>query len=217
MLVEQLSDLGVKVESCNTDGISIIYNKLLDQQVQSKLREWQQLSKMELECTHFTKMVRKDINNYLVICQDNGKVSYKQKGAFLTEPPVDMSHDNLVVSKALYHYYKSGIPIEQSIRGHDNIYDFCACQKVAKTYSVFWNGQRQQRLNRYFVAKRGGAYLYKSKDGENMEHMLKGYSVQLFNDYYEKPMAEYEIDYGYYIAETKKLLNQLEPQQLSMF
>lgn len=72
----------------------------------------------------------------------------------------------------------------------------------------------QQRLNRYFVTKTG-AYLYKSKDGTNMEHMMKGWTVQIFNNFYES--GNYNINYNYYINEIKKLLNEFEPSQSKLF
>ena len=221
MLCEQLIDAGAKVDMCNTDGITILYDKSITDKVRDIFKAWEKMSRMELENVNYLKVARRDINNYLAIYttkdkEGNASVGYKQKGAFLTDPPVDMSHDNLVVPKALYNYYQNGEPVEAFIRKHTNIYDFCSCQKVSKVYSVYWNGKKQQRLNRYFVTK-GGAYLYKSKDGVGMEHMMSGFPVGLFNDFYEKPMEDYRINYDYYIAEAKKALLQLEPQQLSMF
>ncbi len=222
MLCERLIDAGATVDMCNTDGITILYDESIATEVRRICKEWEAISRMELESVNYVKVARRDINNYLAIYTTQDKktgemtVGYKQKGAFLTEPGVDMSHDNLVIPKALYNYYQTGEPVEEFIRRHPNIYDFCSCQKVSKAYGVYWNGKLQQRLNRYYVTKRG-AYLYKSKDGTNMQHMLKDFSVQLFNDYVEKPMSEYNINYEYYIAETNKFLNQLEPIQLSMF
>lgn len=84
-----------------------------------------------------------------------------------------------------------------------------------KTYQVWHNGLIQQHLNRYFVTK-GGAYLYKSKDGVKMLHMMKDTAVQLFNDYYEVPFEDYNINYAWYISKTKEILNELEPNQLTL-
>jgi hypothetical protein len=138
---------------------------------------------------------------------------------FMTEPEIDKSHDFLVIAKALRAYYKSGTPIEEFIYQHSNIYDFTAAQKVDKKYTVLWNGLPQQRLNRYYVCE-SGPYLYKqceSKKGTKTDNMMKGWSVQLFNDHFERPMNGYGIDYGFYIAETKKVIEDLESKQLTMF
>lgn len=215
MLCEKLIEIGVEVDMCNTDGITIIYDEPLEEQVEEICKWWQGISRMELETVDYVKVARMNINNYLALYEEKGENKTKPKGMFLIDPPIDMSRDFLVIPKALNAYYTEGKDLESFIKSHDNIYDFCACQKVDKTYAVVWNGATQQRLNRYYVTK-SGPYLYKSKNG-SMENMLKGYSVQLFNDYKEAPMDSRNIDYSFYVAEAKKLLNQLEPQQLSMF
>lgn len=215
MLAERLMNIGVTIDMCNTDGITIIYDKSLDDQVERICDEWQAMARMELETVEYTTVVRKDINNYLAFYQDKGEMKVKEKGMFLTDPAVDMSRDLLIIPKALKAYFKDGTPIEDTVYGSRDIYDFCASMKVDKEYHVWWNGVEQQRLNRYFVT-RGGAYLYKSKDNQRMEHMMKGNTVQLFNDYYDVDFERYNVNYSYYIAEIKKVLNELQPSQLSL-
>ena len=39
----------------------------------------------------------------------------------------------------------------------------------------------------------------------------------LFNKFEEKPINEYNIDYGFYIAEATKLKNSVDDGQLSLF
>lgn len=216
MLCEALIDIGVVIDMCNTDGITILYPKELHEQVEEICDEWQAMSRMELETVVYTKVVRKDINNYLAFYEEKGVTKVKEKGMFLTDPPIDMSHDFVIIPIALRAYFEHGTPIEETIKNHKDIYAFCASMKVDKAYGVWWNGSQQQRLNRYFVTK-GGAYLYKSKDGSTMEHMMKGYPVRLFNDYYEAPMEEYNIDYAYYVSKTREVLTELEPTQSTLF
>ena len=152
----------------------------------------------------------------MAVYEDKGDIKIKQKGLFLTEPPVDMSRDFLVISKAVVAYFKDNINPEQFILNHSNIYDFTACQKVDKKYQVIWNGKNQQRINRYYVSK-NGAYLYKQKPEGNLENMLKGYGVTLFNDYIKKDMKDYLIDYQFYISQVNSLLHELESKQLQLF
>lgn len=215
MLCEQLIDIGATIDMCNTDGVTILFPEAIKDAVEKVCSDWEVLSRMELERITYLKVVRMNINNYIALYDDKGTTKAKLKGLFLTEPPVDMSRDALVISKALYAHYVEGKDIEQFIRSHNNIYDFCICQKVSKQHFVTWNGKAQQRLNRYFVTN-SGPYLYKVKDGVS-SHMMKDRSVQLFNDYYKASMEKYNINYNYYVSEAKKLINQLEPQQLSMF
>jgi hypothetical protein len=170
---------------------------------------------MELESVVYKKVVRRDINNYLALYEEKDKgtgeikIKAKEKGMFMTDPEIDKSREFLVIAKALKEYYMNDTPIEEFIRNHKDIYDFCSAQKVDKKYTVWWNGQPQQRLNRYYVCK-SGPYLDKG-----MEHMMKDWSVQLFNNFEER--EDYGINYEFYIAETKKVMNDLSSQQLKMF
>lgn len=215
MLAERLIEIGATIDMCNTDGITIIYEPEMHNKVEEICDDWQKMTKMELESVDYIQVVRRDINNYIAAFPYFDKktnvltTDYKRKGTFLTDPPIDMSHDNIVVAKAVDAYFKNKQPVEDFITNHDNIYDFCACQKVSKEYTVYWNNEKQQRLNRYYVTK-SGAYLYKSKKIGEMHHMLSGFPVTIFNDYEEKPMAEYNINYTYYISEAKKLIILLE-------
>jgi hypothetical protein len=215
MLCEKLIDLGVQIDMCNTDGITVLYDKSLQAKVDNTIRAWENLTRMEMESVYYTKVVRMNINNYLAFYEENGKSGVKEKGMFLTNPPIDGSRDAVVIPKAIRAYFEKGTKVEDFINNHDDIYDFCISQKVDKKYTVYWNGQPQQRLNRYYIV-RTGPYLYKSEDGEKMTNLMKGYSVHLFNNYEEKSMKEYNINYSYYISEAKKIINELSPSQLSL-
>lgn len=215
MLCEKLMEIGVVIDMCNTDGVTIMYPKELHEQVEAICDWWQNLMRMELETVIYHRVMRMNINNYLAEYEDEGVLKYKEKGMFLTDPAIDMSRDMLVIAKALKEYFVHGTPLETTIMATTDIYDFCASMKVDKSYRCFWKGTEQQRLNRYFVT-RGGGYLYKSRDGQKMDHMMKGNTVQLFNNYYETPFGDYNVNYAYYITEAKKLLNELKPSQLSL-
>ena len=50
-----------------------------------------------------------------------------------------------------------------------------------------------------------------------MEGVIAGRGIKLFNEFVEKPMEEYKIDYSYYINRAKDIVRALEPEQLSLF
>lgn len=141
MLCERLMRIGVVIDMCNTDGVTIMYPRELHDEVERICDWWQSLMRMELETVIYQKVVRKDINNYLAFYEEKGVQKVKEKGMFLTDPAIDMSRDFLVIPKALMAYYKDGIPIEDFVRNHKEIYDFCGSMKVDKSYGVYWNGR----------------------------------------------------------------------------
>lgn len=225
MLSERLIDAGIQVDSLNTDGITALVK---DEQMDDYWRitkEWQELTRLELEFREYDKIIRQHVNSYYAIYKndptinegDAGKV--KEKGDLATKIVLGKGFDKPIVKIAVKEYFVNGTPIEETIKNHRDIYDFTMFQKVGKQFEVEWWGKKQQRINRYYASKKG-AYLYKVKgegSKKSMSHMLKGVGVQIFNVYEEKPMAEYNIDYQYYIIEARKLINSIESNQISMF
>lgn len=219
MYCERLIEVGCKILMCNTDGVTFKYHKSLQSEVERVRKEWEDLTLMELETVNYKKILVSNINNYLALYEDSktGEIRVKEKGFYLTNPPIDQSRNFLVIPKAVQAYFKDGIPIEEFITTHTDIYDFTGCQRVNRAYEVYHMGEKQQRLNRYYVSKKG-AYLYKKKVGQgNLSHMLKGWGVILFNDYIEKDMKDYEIDYRYYISKCREIIEKLDSQQLKLF
>lgn len=225
-VIEQCLIKDIQVLQANTDGITV---RIL----RSKIPEFEQIVKqseidynIEYEYAYYSKMIFSSVNSYLAI-ETNGKV--KQKGEFVTNPKLGSSVDMLVVPKALNAYFINGIQPEDFIRSKElTIFDFCISQKVSKEFEVFWQGEKQQRLNRYYSSRTGG-YLYKKekynswltrtnkstakkKTPPTMQHLMKETGVMIYNNHVEKPMEEYKINYNFYlnkinskIAELKKL------------
>jgi hypothetical protein len=83
---------------------------------------------------------------------------------------------------------------------------------------VYWNGEIQQQLNRYYFSKKG-AYLFKQKHGQGtMQHVNAGQPVVLFNNYENKNWSEYNINYQYYISATQKIIDEINKyNQLTLF
>lgn len=216
-----------QVVSANTDGIEVIVPK-------SKLGQYQDILNMVcndfgliLEHEFYNKIIYKNVNNYIAETKDK---SIKRKGFFKLdfnekdqrEIPLGDSCNELVISKALHNYYINGIEPKEFISNPEkynlHIYDYCKSNKISKDFDVYWNGEIQQQLNRYYFSKKG-AYLYKQKNGQGtMQHVNVGNPVILFNQFEEKPWDMYEIDYSYYISSTQKIIDEINRfNQLTLF
>lgn len=213
MLCERLMAIGVKIDMCNTDGVTILYKKHLHDKVEEICKQWEIETRTELETVEYLKVVRMNINNYKAIYKEGDKIKVKDKGMFMCDPLVDQSSDSLVIPKALHEYYVNNTSIETFVKSHTEIYDFCSAKKVDKKYTVYWDNKPQQRLNRYFVVK-SGAYLYKCKSQGLYEHLFKDCPVELFNDYVKKD--DYNINYAHYIKKIREVMNELSPLQTSL-
>lgn len=206
-----------QVVSANTDGIEVIVPKHELDKYYKLLDETADLFDLKLEHEMYNRIYYKNVNNYITITE-KGKI--KKKGLFVDNPVLGNSTNELVIAKALEAYFIHNIQPEDFIlnptKNNLHIYDFCRSDKVAKIFTVLYNNQPQQQLNRYYSSKKG-FYLFKQKDGANPQHLNKNSPIKLFNNYEEKSWLDYEIDFHYYIIKTRKVINELENKQLSLF
>jgi len=227
MLAEQLEEAGIKIDMCNTDGITAIIPIEKENLFKEIYNKWEEMTKMVLEEVNYTKVVRKNINNYLAISTD-GKI--KRKGLFKLiydekgerEIPLGDSIDENIISKCLNYYFTEGIKPDEIINNPDkynlHIYDFCKSNKIDKTFTVYHNNQPQQNLNRYYFSKQA-PYLFKRKNNiGTFEHVNVGQGVLLFNNYENRSWKDYNINSNYYISATNNIIAELENfNQLQLF
>jgi len=168
---------------------------------------------LDFEHETYNKICYANVNNYIAIINDD---KYKVKGSsFIEKPNLGDSCNMLIVPKAIVNYFRTGQPVESYIKQDHHIYDFCLSKKVDKSFQVMWgNDILDQRLNRYYVSKKG-KYLYKWKNNKKT-HMLKGYGIQLYNTH--NPNQKHNINYSFYIHQANNIIQAIErSNQLTMF
>lgn len=255
MLIEECELKGIRCIASNTDGATFKIHRndiALFEDIRNK---WVEKTQMKLETALYEKMVIYAVNDYVAFKKGYSEVKHefshlnpydsirdksnpmmnkyrdyvKEKGLFITEPRLGKGLDSLINAKALINYYGLGKPIEETINEATSIWDFIKFQKVGRQYDVFWNNEKQQHINRFYVSK-NSPYLHKVKTEEkpnkrtgvmetttSTQNVLKGFGVELFNEFEEKPFEDYKIYYGYYINQVNKVKNQLNSNQTSLF
>jgi len=210
----------IDVLSLNTDGLEVMVpNDKIDIYLQA-VKETEQKFNVQFEREKYKSIVYSTVNDYIAVLE-NGQL--KKKGLFVTQPELGNGVDFLIIPKLLEQYFTKGIKPEVAIQDVDkySIFDFCASQKVDKSFTVEWNETKQQRLNRYYVSK--GPYLYKCKWVEKVDkqtkltynvytkqHMLKGWGVQIYNGHTDQPLNKYKLDYRFYLSQVNKIISELE-------
>ena len=190
------------------DGLEVLVERSRLEEYYDIMNDIQEEFNLIWEHEQYTKIVYFNINSYVAITT-SGKI--KQKGQFVEKPELSNSVDELIIAKALTAYFIHDTPVKEFINNHTIIEDFCISKKVSKEFSVYWNGEKQQNLNRYYVSKKG-AYLYYSKDDKKMNNLLKGFSVQLLNVLPDSFPTDVHKDY--YIGKTLDLVNPFLQQGL---
>lgn len=224
-LVDALKDSTVL--QINTDGVTLKIPRDQEELYYSICQQWEKDTMLTLEYVNYSKMIIRDVNNYIAV-KENGECKYK--GAFEvdkvvgSEPAYHKDNSFRIVPLAISNYFTKGIAVETTIYNHDNIYDFCGRQKFNRdSYAeiVFIEGmvkivKKQQHNVRYYISKSGKTFVKQYLKGES-EIINKGYQVEIFNDYIEKPMNDYKIDYSFYVKEANKIIDIVEGKQLTLF
>ena len=235
MLAEKLVEIGCKIIQANTDGLFLICKKNKYEEYQKVCKEWEKLTKLELEEDRFEAMYQYAINDYIAVKEGYHKTKDKKliktKGMFITEVLLGKGLSPKIIPEAIINYFVDNIPVEETIKDCRDIRKFLKAEKTGKQWTVEYNDQIQQRINRFYVSN-NGYYLWKFKNNSGVkeyQNMLKGYAVTLHNKFYSDEDLQwkyaqgetfesiYDINYNYYISQCKKIINEIKPKQLNLF
>lgn len=240
MLAEMLMDIPESnLIQINTDGLTMRIPKNSIDKYYELCKQWENLTKLQLEYAEYSKMIIFDVNNYLCF-YTNGK--YKAKGRCEFENiPLNKNKSHSIIPYAFYKYYKDNISFEETIKNHKNIFDFCAGVRAKSsevkgssyyTLTHINNGiiqtKKLSKTVRYYISNKGGTLLknYSNGSTEHVEapvkkgvKLIKDWKVTYFNKSFKKEnFLDYDIDYSYYISKTREWINSLEQiGQLKLF
>lgn len=226
MLIEKLEAYNFEVVYANTDGIVTKVPKDRRDEYEAVREAWQDYTNFVLDFEEFNKMIIRDVNNYIIQKADG---SIKAKGALNKKRHkgswgLSRSFDRPIIPIALEKYFLEGEPIEKTIKNHDDPLDFCLSHKASKKFDIKkrWieDGQIKeediQRTNRYLITKSGCRVVKYTDKKELSVPKTKGQFVTLLNSDPESFNMD-NINYRYYIQETRKISEQIDHRQMSMF
>ena len=210
----------------NTDGVEMIIPVEHKQRYLDICAEWEKITNLQLEHDQYTKMIIGDVNNYIAV---NTAGKSKCKGRFEYDNlALHKNKSHLIIPKALYAYFVDDILPEQFLQDNRNIFDYCAGVKIKgdwefqQTCIINREITRQtlQKTLRYYISTKG-CKIYKVHKHDKREIQLESgkWMQQLFNQYEEKPWADYNIDESYYLDKIYKEINNIIPKrnQLSLW
>lgn len=179
----------LKIVQLNTDGIMILYDECDRDKVLELTDEWQKRTGFGLEEDQINRIAQKDVNNYVML---DGNDHVKVKGGYVVRGV--MTNDNIdfgemgyprwqnlngsafkinntacIVAKAVQDYLLFGTPIDDTIVGCNDIFQFQIIAKAGSGYNRVYqlvNGEEveAQRCNRvYAVRDESYGTLYKAK------------------------------------------------------
>lgn len=241
MLIEDLMIEGITTISANTDGIVCLFDKSLESVYYNTCYAWEKkvgnFEQGKLEYTQYKKIIQATVNDYLAIKTD-GEI--KKKGDFLTSFQLEKNKSRVIINIAMEKYFVNGIDVEETIKSHGRIFDFCIGAKSSRQYhyeTMDKEGRSEvyERMIRYYVSTNGKKLLKiknadSDADGNPVSQCEAGdwkCTVANLIDK-DKPIADYSIDYRYYIDKAKERIYAIErgakrkgtkpdPNQISLF
>ena len=236
MLIEAYELRGIHVISANTDGVTIMIKKT-DLEVMKAINNWwSDLTKYELERTDYKKIIFSTVNDYIAIKTD-GEI--KKKGDFLTDFELHKNKSARIVPMALEQYFVNDIPVDHTIKCHNNIFDFCLRQKASKDFHYEGisrsSGDKTvyHKLIRYYISNTGEKLLkVKNENSDStapdVSQVEAGEWVATVCNYLDKSHPMDNINYAYYIERAERIISKIElegkkrkvvinPNQLSLF
>lgn len=209
----------------NTDGIFVLCeNEEMKNKVIEITNQVGERLKMEFEIDEYTKLIQKDVNNYIAV-KKNGELECK--GAMVKfNKPID--NDLPILNDAVRNYLSYDIPVEQTINECNEYIKFQKVIKLSAKYKEIWYGNGvsgkdnkitsingellKGKVHRVFASKRqsdGSIYKLKIEKGVKSYEQFANTPTHLFidnEDVHDKSIPEY-LDKEYYINEAKKRID----------
>lgn len=218
-LLEMAQNLYQNVEDLvivqlNTDGVMIEFYEDQYEEVLAIVNEWQSRTGFDLEEDSVALIAQKDVNNYVEV-QPNGSV--KTKGGYLVRGiapagAFNVNNNACIVATALKEYFVNGTPVEETINGCNDIFQFQIIAKAGAKYREAYHlvdGEQVpvQKVNRVYATKdeRYGK-LFKVKaenDATAKIEMLPEHCI-IDND---NQLSIDDVDKTFYIEMAKKRIN----------
>lgn len=209
----------------NTDGISLQFDEKYNSILENIKSEWEKFTNYELEEAIYTKMIVRDVSNYISL-YDNGKI--KHKGCFEIDKELHKDNSFRIVPIALENYYIKGIPVEETIKNHTRILDFCGRIKIDSRFELEFHSikidddnqpyksiEPLQKVTRYLITKNGGTIYKKNKEGR-LTGINVGYTANIYN-IDNKTINDFDINYLFYIRECNKIITSTFDGSLTLF
>lgn len=218
----------IKFLQTNTDGQSILIPRSKLESIRKVNEQLTKETTLVIEEVIYKKMIIKDVNNYIGIYDDNSKEKehIKLKGDFEIDKEYHKDPSMRIVPLAVKEYFVNGVPIEQTIKNHKDIFDFCLRLKLnSKTTGLFRHfnsnyeivDSKLQRTTRYYISSGLNSGSLIKDFGDKKSGVNIGFQAILFNKFEKKNIEDYKINYSFYIQEANKLKNAVDDGQLSLF
>lgn len=204
----------LRIVQLNTDGIMVECHPNDLGRLEEICEEWQTRTGFELETDSVARIAQKDVNNYVEV-QPDGKT--KSKGGYLVRGiapagAFNINNNACIVATALKEYLTKGVPVEDTINGCNDIFQFQLIAKAGAKYREAYHlvdGEKVpvQKVNRVYATKDeryGKLFKVKAENDSTAKiEMLPEHCI-IDND---NKLSIDDVDKTFYIEMAKKRIN----------
>lgn len=211
----------------NTDGILVYVRRKYMDKVDACMKEWTNVSGISMEKDEVIKIWQRNVNNYMLLEYDKGKVVRKVRGAWLRDTYLRPGYvtigtlNSYVCTRAVQNYLIDGTDILKSIVLNNNVEDFVmTCTKGPSYRGVVHRMADGTEVpcyknNRVYASKDtslGKLYKYKVRLGKTSYTMMSDtpdYCRTINEDLstYKFEDIKKDLDYMYYVRKAISLLD----------
>lgn len=210
MLIERAERAGIPVVSANTDGVVFRCPHEKDIALAEITSEWERDTGFELESTDYQALYSQSVNTYIAV-KPNGTA--KRKGV-LANPRAEgdlrtqmMNSPSMnVCADAATAFLTRGTPIEETIRGCEDVRDFVTVVNVRGGGK--WRGEYLGKVVRFIWSTDGDVILYKDPHPEtgNFKKVSKTDGCRPLMEMPDDGKPPADIDYERYIETARDIL-----------
>lgn len=204
----------LRIVQLNTDGIMVEFHQDYYEKADEIFKEWQERTGFELEEDSIKQIAQKDVNNYIEV-QPNGKA--KSKGGYLVRGiapagAFNINNNACIVATALKEFFLNRTPVEETINGCTDIFQFQLIAKAGAKYKEAYHlvdGEKEpvQKVNRvYATADERYGKLFKVKTEDESTAKIEMLPEHCIIDNDNKLTID-DVDRTFYIEMAKKRIN----------
>lgn len=205
MLIERAEAAGIEVVSGNTDGVTFLCPRAIEEELHDVVSSWEYDTGFSVEWQQYRSLHNQSVNSYIAIRED-GKV--KRKGP-LADPwsegdlrgQMSKNPQMTVVSEAVVRYLRDGAPAEATVASASDPRAFVTVIKA--TGGATWRGTPLGRVVRYYWSLDSDPILY----ADSGRRVAKTEGARPMLGMTDRVPAD--IDRPRYIAEARKWLTDL--------
>jgi hypothetical protein len=220
MLAERFISVGCKIIQSNTDGLFILRPRNNEEEFKAVIKEWETITKLQLEGDSFESFYQYAINDYLAIGKGYSETKnpklLKKKGLFIDKVTLGKGMNPPIIAKAINAYLADRVPVKQTIMGSHDINDFLTYQKVAKKFQVYYGDDMVQHINRFYMSVNGQKIQKYDAATKKYTSIVADSGVKILNNLVDVQFPN-DINYAWYIEQAKKITTNFEAKQTNLF